>query len=328
MYSGTTEILHKATVTLSRPNLEDIVWEVLLFLGMTSPTRGRDVILSIAKGFDIDTDDISHAYVNDLISLKRHDSEMLKFVKLSRELERKLKLHVFPVAPFVVRSKIGRQQRQVILNRLTSQHIVCLLQRKGGSRSVEDIQGNLGENMGIVELARQKAVEQEAQGFKACHTNQEYRTKCMNLTAIDWYKEMISSSAAPIHKHKHKGDINETETEISRNLTKDGKRKAETSLLIDSDIDWEDGVRDSDARKFGFKKRLKPVVLELIDEAIPNSIAPELKVALVNEIITGAEKCIDDARNVSAEKIKEKLKPIVREATQAISHSQSIYYTT
>ena len=88
---------------------------------MGTSTTARDVILNIAKGFDCDDAD---EYIKNLTRLKRHDPEVLKLLKRSRQLEKTMKQNLFPVAGFVVRSKIGRQKRQDILNRLTAQHIV------------------------------------------------------------------------------------------------------------------------------------------------------------------------------------------------------------
>lgn len=291
---------------------------------MSTSTTGRDVILSIAKGFDDDTDNI---YITRLMVLKRHDAEMLQFVKTCRELEKTVKPSAFPVAPFVVRSKIGRQKRQIVLNRLTSQHIVCLAQKDNGLKSVEDLQKDLRENLGVIEQARQKAVAQEEGIFRSCSTNQEYIIKSTNVTAVDWYKARGKTSPCEQTVARHTGGLKRPGLEKSKDVTRHVKRKSD-SLLLDSDIDWENGVLDSDARKGGFKKRLKPVIIELVEETLPNNIEAEFKVKLVNDIISDAERIFDENnRFLPREKLKEKVKPIVRKATEAILLSQSIYYT-
>lgn len=292
---------------------------------MDSSTTGRDAILCIAKGFD---DDGDGDYTKRLLGLKLHDPELLKFLKRSRELEKTLEQKSFPVAPFVVRSKIGRQKRQIILNRLMAQHIVCLAQNN--EALMQDIQKDVGEAGGIIEQARKKAIHQEDTVFKSCRTNQEYHTKSVNVTAIDWYRtEAMASSTAQTSKSVP-SLVQDKEGKSSREEPKgiNGKRK-DRSFLVDSDIDWENGVRDSDAMKMGFRKRLKPVVIELVEKAIPNSIPAEMKVKLVKGIMSDAEsELLKNGAYVSSEKMKEKLKPFVRKATETISFSQSIYYTT
>jgi len=108
-----------------------------------------DIVLGIASGIDID-EDLS-PYVHRLLLLKRQEAEFLAFLKLAKELEKTLEQRLFPVAPFVVRSSIGRQKRQMMLNRLTSQHCVCLLQRGDGNKSVGEMKQELMENVTVQE---------------------------------------------------------------------------------------------------------------------------------------------------------------------------------
>ena len=286
---------------------------------MGTSTTARDVILNIAKGFDCDDAD---EYIKNLTRLKRHDPEVLKLLKRSRQLEKTMKQNLFPVAGFVVRSKIVRQKRQDILNRLTAQHIVCL--RLNDDNLVKNIEKELEENQQILEQAKQRALDQEEKLFKACSTNQEYHTKSINVTAIDWYKvsNLLPAQTLGEETEALKQTVKEKPSMVSK------KRKV-GSLLLDSDIDWENGIRDSDARKNGFRKRLKPVIIDLLEEAIPNNISPELKVKLVNDIIDDTQnELFESGDYISTERMKEKLKPFIRKATETISFSQSIYYTT
>jgi hypothetical protein len=203
-----------------------------------------------------------------------------------------------------------------------AQHIVCLAQNN--DRLVKSVGKELDESQQILEQAKKRALDQEEKVFKACSTNQEYHTKSVNVTAIDWYR--ANAPSIPHILGEETGVLKKSAEEKPKVVN--AKRKA-SSILLDSDIDWEDGIRDSDARKDGFKKRLKPVVIDLVDEAIPNSIAVELKVKIVNDIIADVEgELFESSRCVSTEKMKEKLKPFIRKATETISFSQSIYYTT
>jgi hypothetical protein len=279
-----------------------------------------DIVLGIASGLDID-EDLS-PYVHRLLLLKRQEAEFLAFLKLAKELEKTLEQRLFPVAPFVVRSSIGRQKRQMMLNRLTSQHCVCLLQRGDGNKSVGEMKQELMENVTVQELAKEKALQQEEAIFKTCSSNQTYQSKTMNLNAIDWYRSI------------------RVETDKAENVTKrevtmvpppgmtTTKRKASTSILLDSDIDWDHGRGDSDYKQFKTRKRIRHAVIDELEESLPNNIAPEIKIELVQDILSDAEKQIQSGEKANSdERIRLLIRPIVRKATERHRLSQSIYYT-
>ena len=279
-----------------------------------------DIVLGIASGLDID-EDLS-PYVHRLLQFKRQEGEFLAFLKLAKELEKTLEQRLFPVAPFVVRSSIGRQRRQIMLNRLTSQHCVCLLQRGDGNKTVGEMRRELLENLTVQELAKEKALQQEEAVFKTCSTNQTYQSKTINLNAIDWYRSVRVETAKAENLTKREV------TMVPPQGMKTTKRKTSTSVLLDSDIDWDHGRNDSDFKQFKTRKRIRHAVIDELEESLPNNIAPEIKVELVQDILSDAEKQIQSGEKVnSAERIRLLIRPIVRKATERHRLSQSIFYT-
>ena len=275
-----------------------------------------EAILDIARLEDRDDDDgapFISSYVQSLAGLARQDAKVLSFAKESRALEKAVAPAWLPVAPFVNRSAIGRQKRQIILSRLACQHVMCLIQDVEGCRAVEDVLKEMGERPQACERAKERAIEQEREIFQSCHTNQSYASKSMNVTAIDWYKQFTQreDNEHPMQEGK-KGHS----PVDGRHATNASKRKS--SVLVDSDIDWDQGVNDSDVQRNRTAKRVKRIVLEELDQTFGTTLAPEFKVTLINEIITESEGKMRDLGRSEDGKIRAIIRPYVHKAT--VSH--------
>jgi len=141
----------------------------------------------------------------------------------------------------------------------------------------------------------------------------------MNLNAIDWYRSI-------------RVETDKTENVTKREVPPPGmtttKRKASTSILLDSDIDWDHGRGDNDYKQSKTRRRIKHAVIDELEESLPNNIAPEIKIELVQDILSDAEKQIQSGQKANSdERIRLLIRPIVRKATERHRLSQSIYYT-
>lgn len=278
-----------------------------------------EAILDIARLEDGDDDDgapLISSYVRCLAGLKRQDAKVLSFAKQSRALEKAVVAKWLPVAPFVNRSAIGRQKRQIILSRLTCQHIMCLSQDSEGSKGMEDVLKEMDERPHAFERAKERAIEQEQEIFQSCHTNQSYTSKSMNVTAIDWYKPYIQRANNEHLSQPMQEDKKGSSPVDGRHATKGSKRKS--SVLLDSDIDWDQGVTDSDVQRNRTAKRVKKIVLEELDQTFGNTLAPEFKVTLINEILSDSEGKMGALENSEDSKIRAIIRPFVHQAT--VSH--------
>lgn len=273
-----------------------------------------EAILDIARLEDQDDDTgtlFISPYVRRLVNLKRQDAEVLSFVKQSRELEKAVESKWLPVAPFVNRSTIGRQKRQIILSRLTCQHIMCLIQNVEGSKAMEEVLKEMDGRVYACERAKERAIEQEQEIFKSCHSNQSYTSKSMNVTAIDWYQSSMKKEQ--LSQSMQEDTANPVNTKSVKNAS---KRKS--SVLLDSDIDWDQGVNDSDVHKEVHRKRVKKIVLEELDQTFGNTIAPEFKLSLIHEILSDSEGKMGNLGHVGEGKIRAIVRPLVQQAT--VSH--------
>lgn len=260
----------------------------------------------------------------------RVSSATLAFLRECRTLEKRVPPKAFDLKdvpgamPYVPGAVVGRERRRVIVNRLTSQHAVCLLMKVLGRTELipaDEAFRKLGTKKGqaIWKWAKTKAVEQEQAVFGPVKgpSATMYAAKAGKLGALDYWAVKFDE----VDEDDGADDMNGTITKKRTRETNDASdaNKATPAPLEEWELDFA-AIRAS--RKAGMHRKLKPVIMQLIDgDEHLASLGSEAKLRLLRAVQATCERDVDPARTrwLGDEKLASLLGPIISENVTSLN---------
>jgi len=260
------------------------------------------------------------AWLCDLASSSRVSRACLAFLKMSKELAdripaKALLLKEADGMPYVPCAVVGREKRRGLVKRLWVQHAVCLLMKVLGRAElvgVDEAFKLLGTKKGQAMFAwsKARAIEQEQALFGPGKGPSAtlYASKSGKASALDWWDERFRAAEnAALDEAWGRGEQEEREREERE---RSNKRKKPATLE-----EWElDFDRIRAGRKMGMQRKLKPVIVRLIDgDERLASLEAEVRVKLLRDVQAVCERDVDPAvtRSSNDEALSALLSPIL-----------------
>ena len=287
-----------------------------------------------------DTPSSSHAsWVGRLASQPRVAPSCLAWLKMCRELQRRIPDKAFKEVDvtYVPGAAVGREKRRMLVHRLQVQHAVCMLmnlRQREELFGVEEAFRLLGQKKGqaVFRWAKERALEQELSifGHGKGPTPPVYASLAGKLSALDWWEARFQEGSQRINEEDEDGGSGTRHNEDGGKMNEKGiaadannKRKRD---LEECELDFE-AIRER--RRSGMHKKLKPVIMELIDEQMVGSLAPERKLDLLEHVQAMCDKGMTPQTTLrcDSEQLRAMLAPIVLKATEPIRHVQKLQYT-
>jgi len=259
------------------------------------------------------------AWLCDLASSSRVSRACLAFLKMSKELAdripaKALRLKEADGMPYVPCAVVGREKRRGLVKRLWVQHAVCLLMKVLGRAElvgVDEAFKLLGTKKGQAMFAwsKARAIEQEQALFGPGKgpSATVYASKAGKASALDWWDERFRAAEKAALEAWGRGEQEEREREERE---RSNKRKKPATLE-----EWElDFDRIRAGRKMGMQRKLKPVIVRLIDgDERLASLEAEVRVKLLRDVQAVCERDVDPAvtRSSNDEALSALLSPIL-----------------
>ena len=260
------------------------------------------------------------AWLCDLASSSRVSRACLAFLKMSKELADRIPAKALGLKeadgmPYVPCAVVGREKRRGLVKRLWVQHAVCLLMKVLGRAElvgVDEAFKLLGTKKGQAMFAwsKARAIEQEQALFGPGKGPSAtlYASKSGKASALDWWDERFrAAEKAALDEAWGRGEQEEREREERE---RSNKRKKPATLE-----EWElDFDRIRAGRKMGMQRKLKPVIVRLIDgDERLASLEAEVRVKLLRDVQAVCERDVDPAvtRSSNDEALSALLSPIL-----------------
>lgn len=271
-----------------------------------------------------------------LVSRPRSESPCLDWLRMCRELQRRVPNKAFKEVDvtYVPGAVVGRQRRRSLVHRLQVQHAVCMLMNlkgRDGLMSVEEALKMLGQERGraVWDWANERALEQEKAIFGRGKgpALPVYSGAASRASALDWWEDRFKEKGGEDHRVEDAGDDQgDVGSEDQRRRRPDrGKRKAD---LEERTVDFDEILIRNRQQRW---RRAKRVVMDLIDDQMVGSLAPERKVSLLEDVQAVYEREREQQENetqrCSDEQLRAMLAPIVLRVTEPVRHVQKLQFT-
>jgi len=221
-------------------------------------------------------------YVTFLLALQSRSPALLDYLRVSKELQSLLEPKEIPVAPFVNKSKVSRLQRQAVLLKLVSQHVVLQLQTPTTHHDAKEIYTLAKEHGDVLKKARDVSVKQEESIFKECKGNEVYKMRCSHQSALDWFRNDNASTATT---DKAGGVQNER---AMKEPVKNQNYQKRQALLLEGDLEWEVAEKTKLLRLEKCHSKIKKLAVDLLDRDLKSEscfLEPEKKSEIIGEIL-------------------------------------------